>query len=572
MKILRKLQLGFLATLLFGGIVASSVQPALGLSGSDFRADRIIDDSIFFDSNSMGAGDIQAFLNSKMPSCDTNGVQPYAGTTRGQYGASKGYPPPYTCLNGYSQDIPGRSPDAYCSGGVGPGIKTAAQIIKDVSVACSINPKVMIILLQKEQSLVTDDWPWASQYERATGYYCPDDPTRPGWCDPEYAGFFNQVWYAARQFQRYGNGSFNYAVGRNSFVPYQANNAGCGGTNITMQTAATAALYNYTPYQPNAAALSNLYGTGDGCSAYGNRNFWRLFNDWFGSSIDGRCITSATAVQTSVVFHKTSSRVYAPDFHIYSGSGSGCVESHVWNPGFTSWRDHIASNQPNINSPDAQVVYGDIDGSGGAYPILFGLRGTGSGMVESHVWNPNMKSYLVHTASNLPAVDPSNCKVTMTDLEGDGKDKSVLICWKNTGSGNIEMHEWLGGMQSWAWHTTTNMHTIDATQASVTTGDINGDGRDELILIAYNHTGSSRVEFHVWNPGQWSWQSHYATNLPEIDPANANIQFADIDGDRVDEAVLSSTKATGSGRIEFHIWNPGFTSWRDHIASNQPSP
>lgn len=52
-----------------------------------------------------------------------------------------------------------------------------------------------------------------------------------------------------------------------------------------METAATAALYNYTPYTPNGAALSNMYGTGDRCSEYGNRNFWRIFNDWFGPTI-----------------------------------------------------------------------------------------------------------------------------------------------------------------------------------------------------------------------------------------------------------------------------------------------
>ena len=45
---------------------------------------------------------------------------------------------------------------------------------------------------------------------------------------------------------------------------------------------ATHALYVYTPYTPNKAALKSLYGTGDSCSAYGNRNFWRLFIDWFG--------------------------------------------------------------------------------------------------------------------------------------------------------------------------------------------------------------------------------------------------------------------------------------------------
>jgi hypothetical protein len=51
---------------------------------------------------------------------------------------------------------------------------------------------------------------------------------------------------------------------------------------VRIRNQATANLYNYTPYQPNEAALASLYGDGDECSAFGNRNFWRIFTDWFG--------------------------------------------------------------------------------------------------------------------------------------------------------------------------------------------------------------------------------------------------------------------------------------------------
>ena len=58
-------------------------------------------------------------------------------------------------------------------------------------------------------------------------------------------------------------------------------NPACGSSPVYLQGRATAALYNYTPYQPNRAALA---GTNDGCGAYGNLNFWRLYTDWFGST------------------------------------------------------------------------------------------------------------------------------------------------------------------------------------------------------------------------------------------------------------------------------------------------
>jgi hypothetical protein len=250
------------------------------ISGNYFQPGNIIADSVFFSPGSMSTQDIQNFLNAKVPTCDTNGTQPYAGTTAAAYGTSRGYPPPYICLKDYSMSVPATSADAFCSGAITAGTKSAAAIIKEVANACSINPEVLIVTLQKEQGLVTDDWPWPIQYRSAMGYGCPDTAA----CDSQYYGLFNQIYNAAHQFQRYAKQPqlFNYNAGQTSFVAYNPD-SGCGGTNVAIQNHATADLYNYTPYQPNAAALADLYGGGDSCSAFGNRNFWRTFWDWFGS-------------------------------------------------------------------------------------------------------------------------------------------------------------------------------------------------------------------------------------------------------------------------------------------------
>lgn len=324
-------------------VILSSVVVNTGkseaLSGSEFNASNIIADSVFFNKNSMSVGEIQAFLNAKVPTCDTSGSQsytyrynanplrintegdPYVTTSRAVYGqrvqslnSAKGANAPFICLKDYSMSVPGRPADQYCSGAVSSGVKSAAQIIYDVSQACGVSPKVILVLLQKEQSLVTDDWPWGINYQKATGYYCPDDPNRSGWCNPEYAGLFNQVWYAARQYQRYIAlaDDYNYAAGRTSYVPYQANRPDCGGTSLPIQNNATAGLYNYTPYQPNQAALNNLYGIGDGCSAYGNRNFWRMFRDWFGSTSGDPALYSAVVKDNrdGNIYLATSSKLH----------------------------------------------------------------------------------------------------------------------------------------------------------------------------------------------------------------------------------------------------------------------
>jgi hypothetical protein len=271
-------------TILVANMFVGLVPKASALSGSEFQAGRIIDDAKFFDANTMSAADIHNFLVAKVPNCDIWGLQRYSSTqTRAQYSASRGYSTPFICLKDFRMATPAKAAEpGMCNGLTASGDDGAAGIIYRIAQSCGINPQVLLVLLQKEQTLVTDDWPWPTQYRSATGYGCPD--TAP--CDSEYYGFFNQVYMAARQFKRYAAfpNNYNYRANANNYILYNPN-ASCGGSTVYIQNQATAGLYNYTPYQPNASALNNLYGSGDSCGAYGNRNFWRMFNDWFGSPI-----------------------------------------------------------------------------------------------------------------------------------------------------------------------------------------------------------------------------------------------------------------------------------------------
>ena len=158
--------------------------------------------------------------------------------------------------------------------------ETAAHIIWQAAQDFKINPQVLIVLLEKEQSLITDPYPHSGQYRSATGYGCPD--TAP--CDEKYYGFKNQVRKAAEMFSAVLDGGWtNYPLGKN-YIQYNPS-ASCGGSMVNVKNLATSALYRYTPYQPNAAALAAGYGLAE-CGAYGNRNFYLYFQDWFGGIMD----------------------------------------------------------------------------------------------------------------------------------------------------------------------------------------------------------------------------------------------------------------------------------------------
>ena len=118
-----KIKLTSVAVLVFLTIVLFLPRPA---GAASFDAGRIIDNSVFTNKGSMSIGDIQNFLNSKVPNCRAG----------------------FTCLRDYVDNG-----------------KSAAQIIWEQSQNYSINPQVILVTLQKENGLVTDNtgifnWTW----------------------------------------------------------------------------------------------------------------------------------------------------------------------------------------------------------------------------------------------------------------------------------------------------------------------------------------------------------------------------------------------------------------------------
>ncbi|GAA3944424.1 hypothetical protein [Pseudoclavibacter caeni] len=263
--------LAIVATTLLGAIglaaiPAGDVSKAEAASGWDFDAGYIISDSNFYDSNSMDANSVQAFLNAHVPTChpewDNN-------------------PNDITCLKDYWTQTTQKSADAYCRG-YNSAWQSAAQIIDGVARSCGISQKVLLVTLQKENALVDHAFPSSWRYTTAMGYGCPDGAA----CDAQYFGLFNQIYNAARQFRVYAAHPswYRYRAGQNNYIQWNPD-AACGGSTVYIRNQATASLYNYTPYQPNNAAKAAGYGLGDGCSSYGNRNFFLYYSDWFGNPI-----------------------------------------------------------------------------------------------------------------------------------------------------------------------------------------------------------------------------------------------------------------------------------------------
>ncbi len=223
----------------------------------DFNPGNIISNTQFFNGSAMNQKEIQAFLDEKGAEC----------TERG-------------CLRNAAFSTEPRAASDYCAEYKGSSKQQASAIIADAAVACNVSPKVLLTMLQKEQQLVTaTQAPNEFRFKAAMGLSCPDDDS----CDPEYAGFFRQVFGSAERYQYYvrHEDEYGFHAGALNYVRFNPD-ASCGGSEVYIENTATALLYIYTPYQPNLAALEAGAGEGDACSTYGNRNFSIIYSGWFG--------------------------------------------------------------------------------------------------------------------------------------------------------------------------------------------------------------------------------------------------------------------------------------------------
>lgn len=166
-------------------------------------------------------------------------------------------------------------------------IKSAAEIIYDASVnnydcddvilsdnptesekqlkckkITTVSPKFLLVLLQKEASLIEDNAPSQGRLDWATGYGCPDNWT----CNPYYKGFGKQVNSASLQFLAYMQSpqNYNYKAGQTYIFNNPYGTISQEKMTVVPANKATAALYNYTPHVFN-----------------GNYNVYKLYQRYF---------------------------------------------------------------------------------------------------------------------------------------------------------------------------------------------------------------------------------------------------------------------------------------------------
>lgn len=218
--IFRCLVLAILAVIWFSAVEPQATAQTATSSDAGFDPNYVLTDDDVFDVSSMSFDNLKSFLRGKGQLADLTVT-----------------------------DIDGRE-------------KTAADVIWRVANSYKMNPKYILAVLQKEQSLVEDPEPSQKQIDWAAGYAVCDSCGKD---DPDiqaYKGFANQLEYMAKQHrEKYflqllssGTTIGGKSVGKTIHID---------GQEVTPQNYATAMLYTYTPH------------------IHGNLNLWRIWRRWF---------------------------------------------------------------------------------------------------------------------------------------------------------------------------------------------------------------------------------------------------------------------------------------------------
>lgn len=129
--------------------------------------------------------------------------------------------------------------------------KTAIQSFYEIAQKWQVSPKYLMVLTQKEQSLLEDPSPSQKQYDWATGYGVCDSCGMDDESIQRFKGFYRQVNSAAAQTR--------YYMDNISEFTYQPNKTyNIDGTTVKFKNIASAALFNYTPHLHGNENLFNL--------------------------------------------------------------------------------------------------------------------------------------------------------------------------------------------------------------------------------------------------------------------------------------------------------------------------
>jgi surface antigen len=224
--------------------------------------------------------------------------------------------------------------------------------------------------------------------------------------------------------------------------------------------------------------------------------------------------------------------------------------------GYTGWLSQSQTAAYDLKYTD-QLLMGDVNGDGHADLVIAETFATGSGKIAIHVLSgaTNYTSWLMHASTAAEYLSASD-QLLMGDVNGDGKADLIIISSGDTDSGKTEAHILDGATNytTWLYHTATPADYLNSYDKALM-GDVNGDGKADMIIVTTQKTNSGKVEVNVLSgaTGYATWLAHGITTLSAGNNFNNQLLMGDVNGDGHADLVIAKTGKTESGKVELNV-------------------
>ena len=219
---------------------------------------------------------------------------------------------------------------------------------------------------------------------------------------------------------------------------------------------------------------------------------------------------------------------------------------------WATWLAHEATSLPRTEGQPWTFRVADHDRDG--VDDLYAVEHRSGANVRVRVLGgaSGLRTPLLDVVTPLRVSDGRTWTFAVADQDGDGHDDLYAV--DGQGAAGTEVHVLDGAtrFRTWRLHAATALHRTAAADWSLSVGDHDRDGIEDLYAIA-RRGSSGRVEVHVLSgaAGFRRWLVHSAAPLGPAPAQDWSFEVADHDGDGFDQVV--AVHRSGARRTEVHV-------------------
>jgi hypothetical protein len=243
------------------------------------------------------------------------------------------------------------------------------------------------------------------------------------------------------------------------------------------------------------------------------------------------------------------------DIVMAAQNNDGTFSFHVFN-GAATWAGRWYTSGPfNLGPVGDRLVVGDFSGDGKADPAL--VYDDGDASMRIMRWTSTGSAFAgpaTYTSGpfHLSAVGG---RIASGDVNGDGKDDIVMAAQNNDGTFSFHV---FNSAATWAgkWYT-SGPFNLGPVGDRLVVGDFNGDGKADVALIYDDGDASMRIMRWTSTGSAFAGPATYTSGPFHLSAVGGRIASGDVNGDGKDDIVMAAQN--NDGTFSFHVFNSAAT-------------